>query len=183
MAFLLKAAESAVKNLRQGFVPESLTFDGLRVMTTGLLAEGGYSFVYSAREVASNPRIFAAKKMLAQDDEARACAEIELRLLREAHAARLGQRQELARGNERRGGDVRRRLGPRRAVQQRRLGEDQPRDGQAADGAHELREQPDPVGHQAALERQQVEARVCVQHRADLIVLSEVVFCWSKLLL
>ena len=40
---------SAAQNLRSGFVPQVLQFGELQVMTTALLAEGGYSYVYSAR--------------------------------------------------------------------------------------------------------------------------------------
>jgi len=59
-----------------------LQFADVQVITTGLLAEGGYSFVYSAREVASHPRLFAVKKVLAQDNETREVAETELSLLK-----------------------------------------------------------------------------------------------------
>ena len=52
-----------------------------RVTTTALLAEGGYSFVYSARGVQSPHRQYAAKKVLTQDEETRAIAETELSVL------------------------------------------------------------------------------------------------------
>ena len=59
-----------------GFTADYLTFDDVgQVMTTALIAEGGYSFVYAAREVAGAGRQFAAKKVLVQDPETRAIAE------------------------------------------------------------------------------------------------------------
>ena len=53
--------------LLTGFTPETLQFDELQVVTTALLAEGGFSFVYCARSVSVIPRSFAVKKVLAQD--------------------------------------------------------------------------------------------------------------------
>ena len=61
---VLSSAASSVKNVAtsSGTV---LQFGDMQVVTTALLAEGGYSYVYSAREVSSNARSFAAKKVLA----------------------------------------------------------------------------------------------------------------------
>ena len=87
MASFFSALKSTAKNLVTGFVPTTLTFEasGVTVVTTALLAEGGYSFVYSAREVSLNAATaahsFAAKKVLAQDAETREIAEMETRLL------------------------------------------------------------------------------------------------------
>ena len=69
-----------VKNLRSGFSPQVLQFPDVQVMTTSLLAEGGYSYVYSAREVPAGCQ-FAVKKVLAQDAETRQVAETESALL------------------------------------------------------------------------------------------------------
>jgi serine/threonine protein kinase len=55
-------------------------------MTHSLLAEGGYSFIYGAKEVSTSSgraREFAAKKVLAQDGETREIAETEAALLTE----------------------------------------------------------------------------------------------------
>ena len=76
---------SALKKLTTsgGFVPEKLSFseDGsLSVVTTALLAEGGYSYVYSAREVSVSPQQFAAKKVLAQDKDTCSVAEVETKV-------------------------------------------------------------------------------------------------------
>lgn len=71
----LKKAASSVSNA------QVINFGNIQVLTTGLLAEGGYSYVYSAREVGAHPRLFAVKKMVAQDEETRACAEMEVALL------------------------------------------------------------------------------------------------------
>ena len=60
-----------LKNLSSGFVPKVLQFGDIQVVTTALLAEGGYSFVYSAREVSASPRLFAVKKVIVQDSELR----------------------------------------------------------------------------------------------------------------
>ena len=77
----LDALKSSVKNLsNSGTV---LQFGDLQVMTTALLAEGGYSYVYSAREVGVNARAFAAKKVLAQDAETREVAEVETSCLQQ----------------------------------------------------------------------------------------------------
>ena len=66
------------------FAPQWLTFgDGLQVITTALLAEDGFSFVYSAREVSAAGRTFAVKKVLVQDEETSAIAETEAKLLKE----------------------------------------------------------------------------------------------------
>ena len=79
---------SALKKLTTsgGFVPEKLSFseDGsLSVVTTALLAEGGYSYVYSAREVSVSPQQFAAKKVLAQDKDTCSVAEVETKVLQQ----------------------------------------------------------------------------------------------------
>jgi hypothetical protein len=76
-----------LKSLSPSSAGKLITFDGnggpeVQVVTTGLVAEGGYSFVYSAREVASSGRCFAVKKVLVQDKEMRDSAEVELSLLR-----------------------------------------------------------------------------------------------------
>ena len=83
-SWLLGKGLDALSSLRSSFTPQLLPFsDELQVMTTALLAEGGYSYVYSAKEYgALKPRQFAAKKVLAQDEETRAIAETEGRLLR-----------------------------------------------------------------------------------------------------
>lgn len=57
--------------------------DAVQVITTALLAEGGYSYVYSVKEVGRQGRTFAAKKVLAQDAETRAIAEAETRCLQQ----------------------------------------------------------------------------------------------------
>lgn len=72
-------------SLRSGFTQQILHFEdcGVQVVTTALLAEGGYSFVYTAREVtnAPNPAQYAVKKVLVQDSETREIAENECQLL------------------------------------------------------------------------------------------------------
>ena len=74
----------ALKSLTTGFIPQRLTFGEISVVTTALLAEGGYSYVYSAREVSgSSPCQFAAKKVIAQDAETDQIAETETRLLQQ----------------------------------------------------------------------------------------------------
>ena len=72
------------KKIASGFDGERLVFEdtGITVNTTQLLAEGGYSYVYAAKEV-SGPRQFAAKKVLAQDAETRQVAEVETRVLQQ----------------------------------------------------------------------------------------------------
>ena len=79
---VLSSAASSVKNVAtsSGTV---LQFGDMQVVTTALLAEGGYSYVYSAREVSSNARSFAAKKVLAQDPETRDVAEVETKCLQQ----------------------------------------------------------------------------------------------------
>ena len=80
-SWLLGKGLDALSALRSSsFTPTVLQFDNLQVMTTALLAEGGYSFVYSARDMAGKTQ-YAAKKVLAQDAETRAIAEMEARLL------------------------------------------------------------------------------------------------------
>lgn len=84
MSFLSKglaAISSSVKNLTNAGT--SLQFGDINVVTTALLAEGGYSYVYSAREVGVSARVFAAKKVLAQDAETRDVAEVETRCLQQ----------------------------------------------------------------------------------------------------
>ena len=69
MSWLLSRGLDALSSLRSGFTPTYLTFPGeLQVVTTALLAEGGYSFVYAAREegLTGGGRQFALKKVLAQ---------------------------------------------------------------------------------------------------------------------
>ena len=58
---LVGKALDAVSTLSTGFVPQVIAFEGLQVVTTALLAEGGYSFVYSAREVSTGGKSFAVK--------------------------------------------------------------------------------------------------------------------------
>lgn len=78
---------ASIKSLSSSSAGKLITFDGnggpeVQVLTTGLVAEGGYSFVYSAREVAASGRCFAVKKVIVQDKEMRDSAEVELFLLR-----------------------------------------------------------------------------------------------------
>ena len=79
------AFSNFLKKFTSGHVPERLEFkdSGITVFTTQLLAEGGYSYVYSAREVSAASRQFAAKKVLAQDAETREVAEVETRVLQQ----------------------------------------------------------------------------------------------------
>ena len=85
---IVSAAASSV-GLGTGFASEHVAFGSLRVATTALLAEGGYSYVYAAHDVKDTTKVYAAKKVLAQDDETRAIAEVESRLLEalDGHAA------------------------------------------------------------------------------------------------
>ena len=87
MAGWLSSATTAISSLTSGFRPQLLAFpSGLQVMTHSLLAEGGYSFIYGAKEVSTSSgraREFAAKKVLAQDGETREIAETEAALLTE----------------------------------------------------------------------------------------------------
>ena len=73
------------KSLGVGHTPIALEFEFRgeknKVTTTALLAEGGYSFVYQARQSQPPHRQFAAKKVLAQDEETRGIAEMELQVL------------------------------------------------------------------------------------------------------
>ena len=73
----------ALNYLTSGFTAERLDFGDVSVTTTALLAEGGYSFVYSAKETSGRGRTFAAKKVLAQDAETREIAEMESHLLQD----------------------------------------------------------------------------------------------------
>jgi hypothetical protein len=64
--------------------PQLITVGALRLITTSLVAEGGYSFVYTARELASGVeqgRMFALKKVIAQDPDIVEIARAEMRLL------------------------------------------------------------------------------------------------------
>lgn len=66
------------------FRPQLLDFGELKVMTTSLVAEGGYSFVYTAREVtpgAEQGRMFAVKKVIAQEPDTVEVGRTEIRLL------------------------------------------------------------------------------------------------------
>eukprot|EP00966_Prymnesium_polylepis_P145638 3364047-Prymnesium_polylepis.1 len=74
-----------VKNVTGGSTGQLIAFDDLQVMLTSQLAEGGYSYVFSAREVGVKGRVFAAKKVLTQDMETQAVAEIETELLKKFH--------------------------------------------------------------------------------------------------
>ena len=73
-------------------MPQVLQFGELQVMTTALLAEGGYSYVYSAREVGASAKPFAVKKMITQDAEGAEVAELEVRVLEQlqTHAGVVG---------------------------------------------------------------------------------------------
>ena len=82
MSFFSKGFD-ALKSLTSGFAPQKLTFGDITVITTALLAEGGFSYVYSAREVGTSVRQFAAKKVIAQDKETERIAETETRLLQQ----------------------------------------------------------------------------------------------------
>ena len=77
----LDLVKSSVKNLSTA--GSVLQVGDIQVVTTALLAEGGYSYVYSAREVGVSARVFAAKKVLAQDEETRDVAEVETRCLQQ----------------------------------------------------------------------------------------------------
>lgn len=66
------------------FRPQVLSVGGLRLITTSLIAEGGYSFVYTARELmpgTEQGRLFALKKIIAQDAETLELARAEQSLL------------------------------------------------------------------------------------------------------
>ena len=81
MSWLVGKALEAASSLSSGFVPQLLTFPSTQVLTTALIAEGGYSYVYSAREVSSQGKVYAVKKVIAQDAETRAVAEMEMEVL------------------------------------------------------------------------------------------------------
>ena len=70
----LDALKKSVGHLSSG-AGTVLHFGDVQVVTTALLAEGGYSYVYSAREVGVQARVYAAKKVLAQDAETRDVAD------------------------------------------------------------------------------------------------------------
>ena len=74
-----------MKNVTGGSTGQLIAFDDLQVMLTSQLAEGGYSYVFSAREVGVKGRVFAAKKVLTQDMGTQAVAEIETELLKKFH--------------------------------------------------------------------------------------------------
>ena len=78
----LDALKKSVGHLSSG-AGTVLHFGDVQVVTTALLAEGGYSYVYSAREVGVQARVYAAKKVLAQDAETRDVAEIETACLQQ----------------------------------------------------------------------------------------------------
>ena len=66
------------------FTADTLNFAGVGEVTTiALLAEGGYSFVFSARGGANGKQQFAAKKVLVQDEETKVIARIEAKLLKQ----------------------------------------------------------------------------------------------------
>ena len=83
MSWLLSNLYDTVGYYTSSFPSVTLTFGNIQVTTTAQLAEGGYAFVYSAKEVGGAGRQFAAKKVLVQDAETRAIAETEARLLTE----------------------------------------------------------------------------------------------------
>lgn len=96
MAWLVDRGLELVKNLTTSsdFVSQTLKFGDVHVATTALLAEGGYSYIYSARELhatggRSDVRTFALKKVLAQEPEMRMVAETE-RLLLQRFSGRRG---------------------------------------------------------------------------------------------
>lgn len=74
-----------MQSLGSGFVPQTLVFEeiGKEVVTTSLIAEGGFSYVYCAREAGllASSKQYALKKVLTQDAETRAIAETECALL------------------------------------------------------------------------------------------------------
>jgi AP2-associated kinase len=82
-AKLLEGIKSGAELL--SFRPHVLTVGSLRLITTSLIAEGGYSFVYTAREMAPSGseqgRIFALKKVIAQEEETVEIGRAEMRLL------------------------------------------------------------------------------------------------------
>lgn len=66
------------------FRPQIVTVGALRLITTSLVAEGGYSFVYTARELtagAEQGRMFALKKVIAQDPDTVEVGRAEMHLL------------------------------------------------------------------------------------------------------
>ena len=77
MSWLYKAAFGSAE---PSFEPQTVTFGRKSIQTTALLAEGGYSFVYTGVDPAGG-RKYALKKVLAQDAETAAIAEIEIELL------------------------------------------------------------------------------------------------------
>jgi serine/threonine protein kinase len=79
-SWLLGKGLDALSSLRSSFTPQLLQFEAAQVMTTALIAEGGYSFVYSAKSMSGSQQ-YAVKKVLAQDSETRAIAETEAKLL------------------------------------------------------------------------------------------------------
>jgi AP2-associated kinase len=87
MPSFLSGLGSSLKSLAKDVVskvgPDVLQFGEVSVVATDLIAEGGFSYVYTAREVAATmaPKQFALKKVLVQDAETRALAEVEIRVL------------------------------------------------------------------------------------------------------
>lgn len=85
-AKLLEIGATSLKNGAEllTFRPQVVTVGSLRLITTSLVAEGGYSFVYTARELtagAEQGRMFALKKVIAQDADTIDIGRAEMRLL------------------------------------------------------------------------------------------------------
>jgi len=79
---LLDGIKSGAELLK--FRPQIVTVGELRLITTSLIAEGGYSFVYTARELTSGVeqgRMFALKKVIAQDTDTIDIGRAEMHLL------------------------------------------------------------------------------------------------------
>ena len=91
MSFFSGLAKAVGSLVPTGFAPQVLQFEDLKVITTALLAEGGYSFVYSAREMSSSARAFAVKKVLTQDEETQEIADTEVVVPPSSPAARLAR--------------------------------------------------------------------------------------------
>lgn len=67
------------------FQRQVLDIGELRLLTTSLVAEGGYSFVFTAREMKAGAelgRMFAVKKVIAQDPDTIEVGRAEMRLLK-----------------------------------------------------------------------------------------------------
>eukprot|EP00088_Acartia_fossae_P032510 TRINITY_DN33276_c0_g1_i1.p1 TRINITY_DN33276_c0_g1~~TRINITY_DN33276_c0_g1_i1.p1 ORF type:complete len:368 (-),score=39.79 TRINITY_DN33276_c0_g1_i1:11-1114(-) len=65
-----------------GFVGSIVEVDGLRVQVTSLLGEGGFAFIYAAKDVSSGKE-FALKRFLVSDESSMKTVVFELRLLKE----------------------------------------------------------------------------------------------------